>query len=119
MASNIAAKLKERGASETNVPVSIGPSLQHCKDLKPLAAVLCHGERYYLQYPITWLHELGHNLYMNHAGSVQDDGSGSLQVGGFSLGSRPLLQTGTRRTSHLRLERLQTPSHRTTAAVAH
>jgi hypothetical protein len=33
------------------------------------------------QYPTTWLHELGHNLYMNHAGSYQDVG-GSMQVRG-------------------------------------
>lgn len=24
-----------------------------------------------LQYPATWMHELGHNLYLNHAGSYQ------------------------------------------------
>lgn len=33
-----------------------------------------------VQYPTTWLHELGHNLYMNHAGSYQDNGGGSMQV---------------------------------------
>jgi DNA-directed RNA polymerase specialized sigma24 family protein len=35
---------------------------------------------YCLQYPTTWLHELGHNLYMNHAGSYQDNRGGSMQV---------------------------------------
>jgi hypothetical protein len=44
------------------------------------SAVLCC-----VQYPTTWLHELGHNLYMNHAGSYQDRGSGALQVSTYLL----------------------------------
>lgn len=45
------------------------PSVHFCDVLLPL-----------VQYPTTWLHELGHNLYMNHAGSYQDTGGGSMQV---------------------------------------
>lgn len=45
-----------------------------------LSAACCILSASDLQYPTTWLHELGHNLYMNHAGSYQDTGTGALQV---------------------------------------
>lgn len=31
-----------------------------------------------LQHPTAWLHELGHNLYLNHAGSYASDGANGL-----------------------------------------
>lgn len=31
------------------------------------------------QYPTTWMHELGHNLYLNHAGSFQQVAGGGTQ----------------------------------------
>jgi hypothetical protein len=32
-----------------------------------------------LQFPTTWMHEIGHNLYLNHAGSFQPAQAGGSQ----------------------------------------